>query len=108
MPGKSRKQRLEEMLAENPDDPFLRYGVAMEHLGAGEDEQGCNLLQDIIARTPSYVPAYVQAGKALVRLQRLEEARGVYQRGIEVARGQGDEHAASEMALFLEHLGEGP
>ncbi len=107
MPGKSRRQRLEEMLAENPDDPFLRYGLAMEHLGAGEDEQGCNLLQEIIARTPAYVPAYVQAGQVLVRLDRLEDARRVYQQGIEVARRQGDQHAAEEMTDFLGQLGEG-
>src|SRR5271156_3698584 len=35
MPAKSRKQQIEEMLVEDPDDPFLRYGLAMEYASEG-------------------------------------------------------------------------
>ena len=37
MSSNSRKQQLEEMLLENPDDSFLRYGLAMEFVSAGND-----------------------------------------------------------------------
>ena len=45
MAEKSRKQQLEEMLAEDPNDPFLRYGLAMEHAGAGAHEEAANGLR---------------------------------------------------------------
>src|SRR5665213_4346134 len=35
MADKSRRQRLEEMLAEDPTDTFCRYGLAMDYAGAG-------------------------------------------------------------------------
>jgi tetratricopeptide (TPR) repeat protein len=104
MSDKSRKQRIEEMLAEDPNDPFLRYGLAMEYVSAGQDEEAARCFEELLRRAPDYVPGYLQAGLALARLNREEEARAVYQAGIAVARRQGDPHAADEMARFLEGL----
>jgi Flp pilus assembly protein TadD len=104
MTGKSRKQQIEEMLAEDPHDPFLRYGLAMEHLSAGQDEEAVRCFRQLLETSPDYVPAYMQAGRTLARLNRLEEARTVFQAGIVAARQQGDQHAAEEMAEFLEGL----
>ena len=57
-------------------------------------------------RDPKYVPGYVQAGRALIRLGRDDEAREILNAGIAEARGQGDEHAAGEMAEFLQSISE--
>src|SRR5215472_953789 len=104
MTGKSRKQQIEEMLADDPNDPFLRYGLAMEYVGAGQDEEAVRCFRELIETTPDYVPGYMQAGRALARLNRLEEARAVFEAGIAAARQKGDLHAAEEMAGFLEGL----
>ena len=104
MTGKSRKQQIEEMLADDPNDPFLRYGLAMEYVSAGQDEEAVRCFQLLLQTTPDYVPGYMQAGRALTRLDRLEEARKVYQTGIAAARQKGDLHAAEEMAGFMEGL----
>lgn len=104
MTGKSRKQQIEEMLAEDPHDPFLRYGLAMEHVSAGQDEEAVRCFEELFRTAPDYVPGYMQAGRALARLDRLEEARAVFQAGIAAARHKGDQHAAEEMAGFLEGL----
>jgi Flp pilus assembly protein TadD len=104
MTGKSRKQQLEEMLAEDPTDPFLRYGLAMEHVSAGQDEEAVRCFEELIRTSPDYVPGYMQAGRALARLNRLEAARAVFESGIAAARKQGDLHAAEEMTGFLEGL----
>jgi thioredoxin-like negative regulator of GroEL len=104
MAGKTRKQQLEEMLAEDPDDAFLRYGLAMEHLGAGDLEGAWRRFEEMFALTPEYVPAYLQAGQLLVRLGRPDEARDVFRHGVTVARQQNDEHAAGEMEAFLAQL----
>jgi Flp pilus assembly protein TadD len=104
MTGKSRKQQLEEMLAEDPSDPFLRYGLAMEHVSAGQDDDALRCFRELIQVAPDYVPAYMQAGRTLTRLQRDDEARTLYREGIATARQKGDLHAADEMERFLEEL----
>jgi Tfp pilus assembly protein PilF len=104
MTGKSRKEQIEEMLAEDPHDPFLRYGLAMEYVSSGQDEEAVRYFQELLQTAPDYVPGYMQAARTLVRLNRLQEARAVFQSGIAAARKQGDMHAAEEMAGFLEGL----
>ena len=105
MPGKTRKQQLQEMLAEEPNDPFLRYGLAMEFVSEGKDDEAVRCLHELLEAAPDYVPAYVQAAQALVRLGRSQEASAVFKRGIATARNQGDHHAADEMEGFLAGLG---
>jgi tetratricopeptide (TPR) repeat protein len=105
MAGKTRKQQLEEMLADDPNDAFLRYGLAMEHASAGDLEGAWRCFEEMFALTPEYVPAYLQAGQILVRLGRPDEARDVFRHGIRVARAQNDEHPAAEMEEFLNQLG---
>jgi thioredoxin-like negative regulator of GroEL len=106
MTAKTRRQQIEEQLAEDPNDPFLRYGLAMEHLGAGDTEAALRCLRDLIALDAGYVPAYQQCAQALARLGRTGEAADVFRRGIAAARQKGDEHAASEMQGMLDSLGE--
>jgi Tfp pilus assembly protein PilF len=105
MAGKSRKQQIEEMLAEDPNDPFLRYGLAMEYVSAGQDAEALRCFEELLRVAPDYVPAYMQAGRTLVRLNREDEARTIYRTGIATARQKGDRHAADEMEGFLQELG---
>jgi predicted Zn-dependent protease len=105
MSAKTRKQQLEELLADDPNDPFLRYGLAMEYVSAGDHAAAVGHFQQLLTASPDYVPAYLQAGQALIRLGRAAEAREVLGRGIGAARAQGDLHAAEEMQGFLASLG---
>ena len=94
------------LLAEDPDDAFLRYGLAMEHASAGDDAECVRVLQDLIARKANdpYVPAFLQAGQALVRLDRITEACAVLREGIDVAgrlRTPDALHAQGEMQGLL-------
>jgi hypothetical protein len=89
-------ERIEAMLAESPDDHFLRYGLAMEHASAGDDAGCVAVLRDLIARSTAdpYIPAFLQAGQALARLDRTDEAADVLKAGIAAA-----EQAATPDAL---------
>jgi Tfp pilus assembly protein PilF len=100
----TRQVQIEEMLAAEPDDTFLRYGMAMEYISQGDDDQAVCWLRDLLTIDPHYVPAYQQAGQALVRLDRKPEACDYWTRGIAAARHQGDIHAAEEMQGFLAAL----
>ena len=104
MTAKPRKERLEAMLAEAPDDAELRYMLAMEHASGGDDEGAVRGFRELLARAPEYAPAYHQAGRALHRLGRIAEARTVLERGIPVALKAGNSHAAGEMQDLLDNL----
>jgi tetratricopeptide (TPR) repeat protein len=104
MTDKSRRERIEEMLAEDPGDAFLRYSLGMEHASAGQPEEAMRCFEELLRRSPDYVPGYMQAGKVLQQLDRLDEARSMWQTGVSVARRQNDAHAADEMESFLDGL----
>lgn len=104
MSEKSRREQIEEMLADEPNDSFLHYCLGMEHVSAGAEEEAVRCFHDLIRRDPLYVPTYVQLGQLLTRLDREEEARAVFREGISVARNVNDLHAAGEMEGFLDAI----
>jgi Tfp pilus assembly protein PilF len=98
-----RMEQIEALLADDPTDPFLRYGLAMEYVSAGDDATAADHLVRL-ANDASYVPAFLQAGQVLARLNRVEEACDALRRGVAAARQQGDAHAEGEMAGLLASL----
>jgi uncharacterized protein HemY len=96
----ARMEKIEAMLAEDPDDPFLRYSLGMEYASANDDAGAVAVFRELIALSP-YVPAYHMAGQALNRLGRAEEACGILREGIAAARTAGDSHALGEMEGLL-------
>src|SRR4051794_25109109 len=106
MSGTTRREQIQEMLKEDPDeDGFLRYCLAMEHLSAGSEGEAEACFRTLLAAKPDYVPAYLQLGQLLNRMGEEDEARAVFRDGIAVARRKGDDHAANEMSNFLAMLG---
>jgi tetratricopeptide (TPR) repeat protein len=102
---KSRLETLEEFLAANPNDAFVRYGLAQEYLKQGRAEQAVEQFQAILECNAEYKAAYYHLGQALERLGRLEEAREAYRRGIEVTTRLADLHTRSELQTALDLLG---
>ena len=105
MAATSRRQQIEAMLADDPQDRFLRYSLAMELQKEGEHDRSVELLCALMAEEPPYVVAFFMAAKQLAGLGRIGEARSALRDGIEQARRQGDAHAASEMSEYLTTLG---
>ncbi len=101
----SRRERTEQMLAETPGDPFLRYVLAMEWSKEGELEKALELFRGLMADSPPYVPAFLMAAQRLHAADRIAEARAVLRDGIEAARRAGDSHADAEMGDLLAMLG---
>ncbi len=100
-----RRRMLEQSLAEDPTDTFLRYGLAMQCLRDGDIEEGRERLKALIADHPDdQVSAYQQLGQSFLEEGDAEEARRYFLLGIEKANARGDWHAASEMQGFLEQL----
>jgi hypothetical protein len=100
----SRREKIEAMLAEEPSDQFLRYSLGLAFDKEGDHDRSLELLQGLMNDERPHVPAFMMAAQQLVKLQRIDEARNVFQLGIAAAREQGDSHAESEMTEFLNQL----
>jgi tetratricopeptide (TPR) repeat protein len=100
----TRLETLMNMLAQNPADSFLRYGLAMEYRNSGDLEAAVSEFRSIIAANPDYASAYFHGGQTLERLGRLEEAKELYRKGIEVTTRKGEDHARGEMQAALDML----
>jgi hypothetical protein len=106
MPPISRRERIEAMLADEPEDQFLRYSLAMELQKEGAHDRCLALLEGLLAEPKPMVAAFFMAGQQLTRLRRFAEARAALRTGIDQARAQGDSHAVSEMSDYLSRLGD--
>jgi tetratricopeptide (TPR) repeat protein len=102
-----RVKMLEEFIVQRPDDPFPRYGLALEHKNAGRLAEASRVFGELLERFPDYVAAYLHAGNALVAQHQRPEAAAMYRRGLEACRKKGDHHAASELQGALAQLGDG-
>lgn len=100
----TRREKLETMLAGSPDDPFLRYALALALASEGDAAGATVRLKEMLQSTPDYVPAYFQLAQLQVGLGEADEAKPVLTRGIEMARRAGDSHAEGEMRGLLEQL----
>src|SRR3954447_12742547 len=91
-----RRRMLEQSLAEDPSDTFLRYGLALQCLREGDVAEGRAALRALIADHPEdQVAAYQQLGQSLLESGEVEEAQRVLEVGISKARVRGDWHAAA-------------
>ena len=101
----SRLERLRAMLAEDPQDVFLRYAMGMELKGLDERAASVEIFRSLMRETRPHVPSFFMAGQVLVAGGDIDEARTVLRDGIEEARRQNELHAAGEMSEFLASLG---
>jgi predicted Zn-dependent protease len=95
---------LTEILSQNPDDAFARYGLAMEYSKSGEVEQALREFNALLAKHADYAAGYFMAAQTLSGAGRVGEATTMLKNGIAAAQRTGNDHAASEMNAMLEEL----
>jgi tetratricopeptide (TPR) repeat protein len=100
-----RLDTLKSLTAQNPQDSFVRYGLAMEYSRLGEFEQAIAEYRNLLAINPDYVAAYFHGGQSLEKLGKVDEARRMYRDGIEASTRTGDIHTRSELEAALDALG---
>ena len=100
----TRLEKLQEMAAQDPQNAFLRYGLAQELANQGRLEEAVAEFQKLIEIQPDYCYAYFHGGRTLEKLGRIEEARSLYRSGIEASSRAGDMHARSEIEAALAEL----
>jgi tetratricopeptide (TPR) repeat protein len=95
---------LNEILSQNPDDAFARYGLAMEYSKSGDVDRALEEFGKLLSVHPDYSAGYFMAAQALARANRADEAKNMLMDGIASARRTGNSHAQSEMTAMLDEL----
>jgi Tfp pilus assembly protein PilF len=95
---------LQDILAQNPNDAFARYGLALDYANHGEVPTALQEFALLIERNPDYTPAYQMAAQTLMKAGRNDEARPMLERGIACAQRTGNQHAQREMQGMLDEL----
>jgi predicted Zn-dependent protease len=104
MSAKTRLEQIQELLAADPDDPFLGYALAMEHVSAGDDATAVHRFRELIDKSPRYVPSYLMAAQCMARLGHDDEAKEVLRKGVTAARQENNQHALGEIQEMLDRL----
>ncbi|MBV9760333.1 MAG: tetratricopeptide repeat protein [Acidobacteriaceae bacterium] len=100
----NRLELLKQMVGKDPANSFARYGLAMELANNGALEEGAGEFRALLERDENYAAAYFHLGQALEKLGELDEARAVYEKGIEVTTRRGDLHTRAEIEAALNTL----
>jgi len=97
-------EQLQKMLEREPNDPFLLYGVAMEHKKAGLHTDAIEFFEKTIAVDSGYCYAFYQLGQTYEEMGDTALAKKAYEDGIVAAKVKGDDHAKSELETALAML----
>lgn len=100
----SRLEQLELLASKDPGDPFVQYAIALEYVSSDRLEEAAGILERLMETSPDYTAGYHQAGRVYEKLDRDDEARRCYERGIVVAERQGDGKDLDEMREALAFL----
>jgi len=99
-----RIQKIKEFLQQNPDDNFLQHALALEYIKLGEDGSAKELFENILTRDPGYIGSYYHLAKLHERNEEVEQAKKVYEKGMEESKKAGENHTYSELRSAYEEL----
>ncbi len=92
----TRIDQLRKFIADDPNDPFLLYALALEYL---RDEPGkaSAVFSQLLSGFPDYVPTYYPAAHLCIDQGQTKEAERLFKLGIDHARRQGDRKTEQEL-----------
>lgn len=102
-----REEMFRQVLVLDPRDPLGHFGLGELCVEAGRFEEAVEHLEAALEVEPSHSAAHLALGRAWEGLNRVEEALGVYRRGVEVAAKRGDLRTATRMQERLASLSAG-
>ncbi|MBI4850750.1 MAG: tetratricopeptide repeat protein [Acidobacteria bacterium] len=88
---------LKALLEEDPNDAFVHYGIADAYYKLGELESCIEHVEKYLKLADDEGAVYRIWGHALLRLERMDEARQAFEKGVEAAErhnhpGMADEY----------------
>jgi predicted Zn-dependent protease len=100
--SQSRIEVFEQMLAGDPANTLVMFGLAKEYEKAGDDAKLIETLEKYLAAADDEGNAYGMLAHAYERIDQAEKAREAYQRGVAAAASHGHPGMAEEYRQMLE------
>jgi len=89
------------MLAEQPENAMIWYGLASEQTKLENWAEAAQSLRQVVSLSPDYTAAYQMLGTALVKMDDLVGAQQAWRDGIEAAGRTGAWKAGQHMQALL-------
>ena len=102
--NKNNIKQLLQALKKNPSDSFAKFALALELLKSDEVSKARVLFESILEQDPGYLGVYYHLGKLYEQQQLFKKALELYQKGVELARQQGQSRTCSELEEAIEFL----
>jgi predicted Zn-dependent protease len=97
----NRIEVFEQMLATDPGNTSVLFGLAKEYEKAGRDQELVETLKRYLEKVDDEGNAFGMLASAYERLGKRDEARQAYARGIETAQRHGHPGMAEEYRMTL-------
>ena len=92
-----RKELIFDMLVKEPNDVFLNYALAMEHLSTSDFKEAEIQFKKVLEIDSNYLPCFYQLGQVNEKLNNIELALSYYKQGLELAKLQNNKKALGEL-----------
>lgn len=99
-----RLEEIQNIIKLAPNDPFPRYGLAMEYKNLGDRDSARRSFAALLESHPEYVPQYLMYGQLLVEMGDRAAAKQVLTAGIVQAEKARNQHALGELRSSLDQL----
>jgi Tfp pilus assembly protein PilF len=99
-----RIEKLKAFLVQNPADSFVQHALALEYVKLNDDAAAKAQWEALLQREEDYVGSYYHLAKLLERQGQSEAAIATYEKGMQVAKKVGDNHAYNELQAAYEDL----
>ena len=99
----SRIEIFEQMLAGDPANTAILFGLAKEYEKAGDGTKLIATLERYLAAADDEGNAYGMLARAYEQAQQADKARATYERGVDVANAHGHPGMAEEYRQILEN-----
>src|SRR3989440_11634244 len=100
--SQSRIEVFEQMLAGDPANTLVLFGLAKEYEKGGHDAKLIETLERYLAAADDEGNAYGMLARAYERVKQIDKAREAYQRGVEASKAHGHPGMAEEYRQMLE------
>lgn len=92
----SRIKQLEKFLLEDPKNAFSNYALALELVDMDPD-RSLNLFDYLLEEHPTYIGTYYHAAALNTVCGKIDRARAIYEKGIEIIKTSDDVKALQEL-----------
>ena len=99
----ARIEQLKKFLEQNPNDSFVQYALAIEHVNLGDDVTALDYFKKILAYDPDYTGMYYHIGKLYQRRNENILAEEIFREGMKRTLGK-DTHTHRELQEALNQM----